>query len=87
MSPEIARRVLVMFQKVAPPRDKEQLLSPRETDVLRLLVDGHSYKTAAHALQLSIDTLRFHIRNVYKKLHVHSKSEAVILALRKGIVR
>ena len=87
MSPEIARKVVGMFGKVAPPRKEEHRLSPREVELLKLLAEGHSYKTAAKALSISIDTVRFHIRNIYDKLHVHSKSEAVILALRQGIVR
>jgi len=87
MSPEIARMVVGMFSRVAPPRTEEHRLSPREVELLKLLAEGHSYKTAAKALSISIDTVRFHIRNIYDKLHVHSKSEAVILALRKGIVR
>ena len=87
MSPEIARKVVGMFGQVAPPRKEEHRLSPREVELLKLLAEGHSYKTAAKALSISIDTVRFHIRNIYDKLHVHSKSEAVILALRQGIVR
>jgi DNA-binding NarL/FixJ family response regulator len=87
MSPEIARKVVSMFSQVAPPRTEEHRLSPREVELLKLLAEGHSYKTGAKALAISIDTVRFHIRNIYEKLHVHSKSEAVILALRKGIVR
>ena len=87
MSPEIARKVVGMFGKVAPPRKEEHRLSPREVELLKLLAEGHSYKTAAKALSISIDTVRFHIRNIYDKLHVHSKSEAVIQALRQGIVR
>jgi DNA-binding NarL/FixJ family response regulator len=87
MSPEIARKVVGMFSRVAPPRTEDHKLSPREVDLLKLLAEGHSYKTAARALSISIDTVRFHIRNIYDKLHVHSKSEAVILALRQGIVR
>ena len=86
MSPEIARRVLGMFKKVAPPPDAEHSLTVREREVLQLLVDGHSYKTAALALEVAIDTLRFHIRRVYRKLHVHSKSEAVMVALRRRLV-
>lgn len=86
MSPEIARKAVTMFQKVAPPRQEEHRLSPREVNVLRLLAEGHSYKTAADALSVSVDTVRFHVRNIYQKLHVHSKSEAVLLALRQGIV-
>lgn len=87
LSPGIARRVVRMFAKVAPPREETLRLSPREVELLQLFVDGHSYKTAARELGLSIDTVRFHIRHVYEKLHVHSKSEAVVLALRKGLLR
>lgn len=87
MSPQIARQVVTMFQKTAPPRDDQHRLTPRELELLQALAEGHSYKTAARALQLSIDTVRFHVRNIYEKLHVHSKSEAVILALKRGLVR
>jgi DNA-binding NarL/FixJ family response regulator len=87
MSPEIARKTVTMFQRVAPPRTEDTRLSARETEVLRLLAEGHSYKTAAAALSVSLDTVRFHVRNIYEKLHVHSKSEAVVAALRAGLVR
>lgn len=87
MTPEIARKVVRMFQRIAPPREMAHRLTEREVDVLQALAEGHSYKTAARALVLSIDTVRFHIRSIYAKLHVHSKSEAVLAALRKGIVR
>ena len=87
MSPEIARKVVTMFQNIAPPRSADHDLSTRERQVLQLLADGHSYKTAANALDLSLDTLRFHVRNIYDKLHVHSKSEAVLKAFRSGLVR
>ena len=87
MSSEVARRVVEMFQTLAPPRDEAHNLSERQVQVLRLIVDGHSYKTAADALGISVDTLRFHVRNIYDKLHVHSKSEAVLKALRSGILR
>jgi DNA-binding NarL/FixJ family response regulator len=87
MSPEVARKAIVMFQKVAPPRNEDHRLSPREIDLLQRLAEGHSYKTAADAMSVSVDTVRFHIRNIYEKLHVHSKSEAVIAALKRGIVR
>jgi DNA-binding NarL/FixJ family response regulator len=87
MSPEIARKVVEMFQRVVPaPATAGHRLSPREIDVLKLLAEGHVYKTAAAELNLSIDTVRFHIRNIYEKLHVHSKSEAVLAALRAGIL-
>lgn len=88
MSPEIARKVVEMFQRVAPPPPTApHRLSPREVDVLKRLAEGHVYKTAAAELGLSLDTVRFHIRNIYEKLHVHSKSEAVLAALRAGILR
>jgi DNA-binding NarL/FixJ family response regulator len=87
MSPEIARQVVMMFQKVVPSKNEEHPLSARELEVLKLLADGHSYKTAADALSISPDTIRFHIRNIYEKLHVHSKSEAVLKALRSGLLR
>jgi DNA-binding NarL/FixJ family response regulator len=86
MSPEIARKVVTMFQRVAPPRDTAHDLTPREVQTLRLLADGHSYKTAAAALDLSTDTVRFHIRHIDEKLHVHSKSEAVLKAFKAGIL-
>ena len=86
MSPEIARKVVLMFQKVAPPKTRERQLTPREFEILRLLADGHSYKTCADRLSLSLDTVRFHIRNIYEQLHVHSKSEAVLKAIRSGLI-
>jgi len=87
MSPDVARRVVTVFQQTARPKNADQDLSPRELQVLKLLTDGHSYKTAAADLSLSEDTIRFHIRNIYEKLHVHSKSEAVVKAIRSGILR
>lgn len=87
MSPEIARRVVTLLSRVAPPRAEEHRLTPRELEVLTLLANGHSYKSAAAELTLGIDTIRFHVRNIYEKLHVHSKSAAVTRALRAGIVR
>jgi len=91
MSPEIARKVVATFARVPPARasdaGEDSELSRREVELLGLFAEGHGYKTAARALGLSIDTVRFHVRNVYAKLHVHSKSEAVMQALRRGIVR
>lgn len=87
MSPDVARRVLVMFQRFAPPHGVEHDLTARELDVLRQLSAGLGYKQIAAALQMSLDTVRFHLRNIYGKLHVHSKSEAVMAAVRRGIVR
>jgi DNA-binding NarL/FixJ family response regulator len=87
MSPQVARRVVQAFARVAPPPEAPHGLTPRELELLGLLAEGHGYKTAARTLGCSIDTVRFHVRNVYEKLHVHSKSEAVSQALRRGLIR
>lgn len=87
MSPEVARRVVTLFQKFRPP-DKDELdLTPHELRLLQLLSEGHNYKTAAAELGVSVNTIAFHMKRVYEKLHVHSKSEAVAKALRRGLVR
>jgi DNA-binding NarL/FixJ family response regulator len=87
MSPEVARRVVSMFQRFASPRTEQSCLSERELEVLGLLAEGHSYKTCADRLAVSIDTIRFHVRRIYERLHVHSRSEAVIKAMRGGWIR
>jgi DNA-binding NarL/FixJ family response regulator len=87
MSAGIARKVVTMFQHLAPVKREGPELSEREIEVLRLLADGHVYKTAADTLGISADTVRFHVRNIYEKLHVHTKSEAVQKAFRHGILR
>lgn len=86
MSPEVARRVIALFQNVHPPARADCHLTPHETRLLKLLVQGHTYKTAAAELGSSIHTVSFHIRNIYAKLQVHSKSEAVVKALRERLV-
>ena len=86
MSPSIARAVVGMFHRVAP-REPDTHLSAREQEVLALLAAGHSYKTAANELDLAIDTVRFHVRHIYEKLHVHSKSAAVMQAWKRGLLR
>ena len=87
MSPEVARRVVELFRRVRPPAQAGYNLTPHETRILRLLVDGHSYKTAAAELGSSYHTVCFHMRNIYEKLHVHSKSEAVAKVFRSGLAR
>jgi DNA-binding NarL/FixJ family response regulator len=86
MSPEIARRVFRLFREVRPPERADYALTPHEIRLLKLLVEGHSYKTAASEIGVSSHTISFHLRHVYEKLHVHSKSEAVSKALRQGLV-
>lgn len=86
MSPEVARRVVTLFRKFAPPEISDYKLTEQEKQILKMLVDGHHYKTAARELGISIHTVSFHLRNIYSKLHVHSKTEAVAKALREGLV-
>ena len=86
MTPAIAMKVLEKFRKQSVPTLKEfNNLSNRENDILECLVEGMSYKMIAIARNISIDTVRFHIRNIYEKLHVNSKSEAVVRAMRDKI--
>jgi DNA-binding NarL/FixJ family response regulator len=86
MSPEVARRVIHLFREFRPPERSPSHLTQQETELLRLLVDGHSYKTAAARLAISTSTVSFHLQNIYAKLQVHSKSEAVAKALRNKLV-
>src|SRR5215471_15317216 len=86
MSPEVARRVVALFREVHPPEREDYQLTPHETRLLKLLVEGHNYKTAAAELSVSFHTIHFHMRNIYQKLQVHSKSEAVAKALRNRII-
>ena len=87
MSPEIARKVVMTFRKFPPPRESEVELSSRQIRILQLLAEGHSYKHCAQSLALSLDTIRFHVRKIYDRLHVHSRSEAVWKGFVKGIVQ
>jgi DNA-binding NarL/FixJ family response regulator len=86
ISPEVARHVIQLFQKVQPEKDAKQL-TPYEVRVLKLLAQGNSYNSAAENLGISVNTIRFHIRSIYEKLHVHSKSEAVAKALRTRLIQ
>jgi DNA-binding NarL/FixJ family response regulator len=86
MSPSIARQVMVMFRTFAPQHDDSADLTPRESEILRSLADGLDYKQIAERHFISIDTVRGHIRHIYEKLQVHSKSEAVAKALRRRLV-
>jgi len=86
MSPEIARRVVNLFREFKTPERASHSLTQQEAQLLKLMVDGHSYKTAAADLGISVSTVSFHLQNIYSKLQVHSKSEAVAKALRNRIV-
>jgi DNA-binding NarL/FixJ family response regulator len=86
MSPEVARKVVRLFRDVRPPKKADYDLTPHETRILGMLVEGHNYKTAAAELGVSVNTIAFHMKRIYEKLQVHSKSEAVAKALRNGLI-
>jgi DNA-binding NarL/FixJ family response regulator len=86
MSPEVARRVVRLFREFRPPERADYRLTPQETELLKLLVEGHYYKTAADRLGITTNTVSFHLKNIYQKLQVHSKTEAVAKALRDRLV-
>jgi DNA-binding NarL/FixJ family response regulator len=85
MSASIVKRVLGFFQHHKTVAD-EYALSGRELSILKCLVDGDSYKMIADHCRISIGTVRSHITNIYKKLHINSKSEAVAKALKEKLV-
>jgi DNA-binding NarL/FixJ family response regulator len=86
MTSNIARKVLQMFSQPAVPEDNPHHLTDREKEVLALLVKGNSYKMIAAASNISLDTVRSHIKKIYEKLHVHSQTEAVAKAIRQRLV-
>ena len=85
MSSQIARQVINTF-RYERNIDSQYNLSSREKEVLNLLSDGNNYQEIGEQLFISVDTVRHHIRNIYKKLHVHSQSEAVAKAIRKKLI-
>jgi DNA-binding NarL/FixJ family response regulator len=86
MSPDVARRVITLFRQFRPPERASYHLTPQETELLKLMVEGHHYKTAARAMGISVNTVSFHLKHIYEKLQVHSKSEAVAKALRERLI-
>jgi DNA-binding NarL/FixJ family response regulator len=87
MSPEVAIRVVELFRRTQTPEQLSTVLSPQEVRLLKLLTQGHQNKTAAAEMGISIHTVSFHLRSIYEKLHVHSRSEAVARALREGLIQ
>jgi DNA-binding NarL/FixJ family response regulator len=83
MSPEIARQVVQFFQAEKPAPAASEDLSERERELLSLLARGKQYKEIADHLGISTDTVRSHIRRIYRKLHVHSRTEAAVKFLGK----
>jgi DNA-binding NarL/FixJ family response regulator len=87
MSPEVARRVIDVFRQIRPPANAEYQLTPHESRILKLLVEGENYKTAAAKLDITVNTISYHVRRIYEKLQVHSRTEAVAKALRSGMFK
>lgn len=86
MNASIVKKVIGFFQQKPAGNSNEHSLSPRELSILQCLVNGDSYKMIADHCDISIGTVRSHINNIYKKLHINSKSEAVAKALKERIV-
>ena len=76
MSAEIARKVIKHFQTQAVTSPEVEKLSPREREILDLIVPGFSNKEIADRLNISVESIRWHLKNIYHKLHVHSRTEA-----------
>jgi DNA-binding NarL/FixJ family response regulator len=85
MSPSIARMVLASMQQ-KPAGENPYQLTAREKEILTSLSKGNSYKMIAAEFQISIDTVRTHIKKIYEKLHVHSQTEAVSKAINEKLV-
>lgn len=90
MSPGIATRVLTLFQKFAPHQqqanDESASLSKREKEILLLMMEGDNYHTIAKKCFVSYDTVRTHVRSIYKKLHVASVNQAIVKAFKQRLI-
>jgi DNA-binding NarL/FixJ family response regulator len=82
MSPEVAAKVIKIFREFRPPEKAEYNLTPHEIRLLKMLTEGYNYVSSAEKLGISYNTLKFHVRNIYDKLQVHSQSEALAIAMR-----
>ncbi len=86
MSPYVARRVVELFKQYAPAEKEDYALTAREQEILQQIVLGLDNQEIADKLFISYETVRNHVKHIYEKLHVHSKSQAVAKALKQGIV-
>ena len=89
ISPAVAKKMLGFFANknvlLVTPASSDYQLSDREKEILKLMVDGHNYKTIAEKSFISYETVRTHVKHIYKKLHVASRSEAVMKAIQHGL--
>ena len=90
MSPSIARKVLEFFSHknviLVPPEAVDYNLSEREKEILSLITEGHNFRTIADKSFISYETVRTHVKKIYKKLHVVSRAEAILKAQQQGLV-
>jgi len=86
MTGSIAKKVLMMVPQAKTQEQEKCNLTAKETAILQLLVNGYSYKMIAAEVKISIDTVRFHIKKIYDKLHVHSATEAVSRTLKENLL-
>jgi DNA-binding NarL/FixJ family response regulator len=86
MTGSVAKKVLQMIPAAHTPEENGVHLTPKEISILDLMVKGYSHKMIADALNNSHDTIRFHIKNIYDKLHVHSATQAVSKAIKDKLV-
>jgi DNA-binding NarL/FixJ family response regulator len=90
MNPAVAKKVFIFFQHknviLAVPGEEDYGLSNREQEILSLMVQGHNLKTIADTIFISYETVRTHVKKIYKKLHVASRSEAVLKATQQGLI-
>jgi len=83
MNSHIARKLVQYFNQISQPDQELETLSAREREVLEHLARGRMYKEIADSLNISMDTVRKHLQSIYQKLHVHSRTEAVVRYLQK----
>jgi DNA-binding NarL/FixJ family response regulator len=88
-SSAVAKKILGFFANqnviLVSPGNEDYHLSEREKEILRLIVDAFNHKAIAEKLYISYETVRTHVKNIYKKLHVTSRNEAVMKAIQQGI--
>ena len=84
MSPKIARKIIHEFQEDVP--EEQFLLTQRETEIVKLIEEGLTYKEIGERLSISTHTVHTHIKNIYEKLQAKNRSDAIIKARKKGII-
>ena len=87
MSPEIARSVVELFRRFQQEPESSFDLNPHEKRILQFMADGESFRSVAARLSVTVHTVSYHVRGIYEKLHVHSRSDAVAKALRSGLLK